>query len=83
MPNFQLVGLNEFPRGKLRGIKPCRSRIDLKVIRAIRVICEICGLNFPNEASCGELNPARLKYASIVSFNAIFAIFFGSIHKFA
>jgi hypothetical protein len=29
---------------KLRGIKPCRFRITLKVIRVIRVICEICGL---------------------------------------
>jgi hypothetical protein len=28
---------------KLRGIKPCSFRIALKVIRVIRVICEICG----------------------------------------
>jgi len=31
-------------RDKPRGIKPCRSRIALKAIRGIRVICEICGL---------------------------------------
>jgi hypothetical protein len=36
--------LNEPPRGKLRGIKPYRFRFALKVIRAIRVVCEICGL---------------------------------------
>jgi hypothetical protein len=35
---------NDPPRGKLRGIKPGRFRIALKVIRVIRVICEICGL---------------------------------------
>jgi hypothetical protein len=35
---------NEPPCSKLRGIKPCRFRIALKVIRVIRVICEICGL---------------------------------------
>jgi hypothetical protein len=35
--------MNEPPRGKLRGIKPCRFRIALKVNRVIRVIC---GLNF-------------------------------------
>jgi hypothetical protein len=35
---------NEPPRGELRGIKPCRFRIALKVIRVIRAICEICGL---------------------------------------
>ena len=32
---------------KLRGIKPCRFRIALQVIRVIRVICEICGLKIP------------------------------------
>jgi hypothetical protein len=36
--------VNSFYRSKLRGIKPCRFRIALKVIRVIRVICEICGL---------------------------------------
>src|SRR5210317_853678 len=35
---------NKPPRGKLRGIKPDRFRVAVKVIRAIRVICEICGL---------------------------------------
>jgi hypothetical protein len=35
---------NEPPRGKLRGIKPCKFRITLKVIKVIRVICEIGGL---------------------------------------
>ena len=34
---------------KLRGIKPCRFRIALKVIRVIRVICEICGLKSVDE----------------------------------
>jgi hypothetical protein len=29
---------------KRRGIKPCRFRITLKVIRVIRIICEIGGL---------------------------------------
>jgi hypothetical protein len=37
------------PRGKLRGIKPYRFRILLKVIRAIRAICEICGLKISSD----------------------------------
>ena len=35
------IDYTDFYRSKLRGIKPCRFRIALKVIR---VICEICGL---------------------------------------
>jgi len=35
---------NSFYRSKLRGIKPDKFRISPKEIRAIRVICEICGL---------------------------------------
>ena len=40
-------------RSYLRGIKPYRSRITLKVIRVIRIICEICGLNPPNSINTG------------------------------
>jgi hypothetical protein len=44
-------------RRRQRGIKPCRFRIALKVIRVIRVICEICGLK--TKAVQG-LSPGRL-----------------------
>jgi hypothetical protein len=40
----KVTKLIELPRRKQRGIKPYRFRIALKVIRVIRVICEICGL---------------------------------------
>jgi len=36
---------NKPPRRKLRRIKTCRFRTALRVAKAIRVICEICGLN--------------------------------------
>jgi hypothetical protein len=44
--NFIAAPVAGFPLryNKLRGIKPCRFHVALKVIRVIRVICEICGL---------------------------------------
>ena len=46
-----------FYRSKLRGIKPYRFRIVLQMIRVIRVICEICGLNM-----VVHLTPVRYHY---------------------
>ena len=37
---------NEPPRGKPRGIIPDRFRSAPRLVRVIRVICEICGLNY-------------------------------------
>ena len=46
-----LLTLHEPPRGKPRGIKPYRFLSALKVIREIRLICEISGLIIK---SCGN-----------------------------